>query len=112
MSLTLPGLLLDGSRAVCIESIRDVTIKGPEGEEKIFVTIERRFGTVQESEHEDSIKSRLWRRNEASIIEDRTLVFMRDKTQGQVLHDKQHFGVRDRVVRCAYRFPQLHRTSC
>ena len=107
LSLAPTGLLLDGSRAVCIESIRDVMVRGREGDEKIFVEIERRFGTVNEAEDEGSIKSRLWREDgadfgQAPIIEIRTLVFMRDKTEEQVRHDKQHFGNRDRAVRCAY----------
>lgn len=108
VSLTAAGHpLLDGGRAVCIETIRDVTTKGQEGNEKIYVVIERRFGSVQEGEEESTIENRIWSEDEAefgqaSIIEYRTLVFMRDKTQEQLEYEKQHFGDRDRIVRRAY----------
>ncbi|KAK2765912.1 hypothetical protein FQN54_007427 [Arachnomyces sp. PD_36] len=82
------GPLLNGSRAVCLEGIRDVTIKGREGEEKLFVGIERRVGQVSEQESEESIRGRLWTKNEhedgdAVVVERRNLVFMRPKPPKQ-----------------------------
>ncbi|KAK2749155.1 hypothetical protein FQN57_006770 [Myotisia sp. PD_48] len=79
------GPLLNGQRAVCVEGIRDVNIKGKEGDEKIFVGIERRIATVGEQEGDDEIRSRLWtesaeEQGDSIVIERRNLVFMRDRT--------------------------------
>lgn len=78
------ALNLDGNRYACVEGIRDVTIKGKTGSEKIFVGIERRFGSAG-SDGEDAIRSRLWSTdqeefNEAVVIERRNIVFMRERT--------------------------------
>jgi hypothetical protein len=40
------GLDLDGTRAVCIEKVTDVTVKGKKGAEKVFVGVERRVGHI------------------------------------------------------------------
>lgn len=104
---TPSGPPLDGSRAVCLETIRDVAVKGQEGEEKIIVRIERRVGTVKEQEEEHQLRERIWKENEeepgqASVIETRNLVFMREKTQEQLDHDKKHFGTNTRNVKRAH----------
>jgi len=39
-------LELNNTRAVCVEGIRDVTVKGQPGSEKVFVGIERRVGRI------------------------------------------------------------------
>ena len=96
--------LLDGSRAVCIESIRNMTVKGREGDEKVIVTIERRVGTVPEGESETDTWSRIWQDNEAdqgdaSIIENRDLIFMRSKSAEQVQLDQAQFENPARIVR-------------
>lgn len=62
-----------------------MTIKGREGEEKVFVGIERRVAEVAEEEDEENIRSRLWMKDEedhgdAAVIERRNLVFMRPKS--------------------------------
>ena len=98
-----PGPLLDGSRAVCIETIRRVVVKGVEGEEKVVVRIERRVGTVAEGEDEATTRSRIFRDVEdepgdAAVVENRELVFMREKTPEQLVHDQQNFG-RDRSLK-------------
>ncbi|KAL4890408.1 hypothetical protein BDV59DRAFT_184433 [Aspergillus ambiguus] len=98
------GLVLDGSRAVCMETIRDVVVKGREGEEKVIVRIERRIGTVYEDEQESSIIDRLWRADEAefgqsSVIENRDLVFMREKTREQLSHDRANFDKDRRTIK-------------
>lgn len=82
------GPLLNGRRAVCLEGIRDVMIKGREGEEKVFVGIERRVAEVAEQENEEDIRRRLWTKDEedhgdAVVIERRNLVFMRPKSPEQ-----------------------------
>lgn len=97
------GPLLDGSRAVCIETIRRVIPKGVEGEEKVMVRIERRVGTVDEDEDEEATRRRIFRDVEdepgqADVIENRELVFMREKTPEQLHHDQEHFG-QDRSVK-------------
>ncbi|DAA75448.1 TPA_exp: Uncharacterized protein A8136_1845 [Trichophyton benhamiae CBS 112371] len=58
------GPLLTGQRAVCVEGIREVNIKGKEGDEKIFVGIERRVATVDEHESDDAVRSRVWTQSE------------------------------------------------
>ncbi|KAF7186212.1 Mesaconyl-C(4)-CoA hydratase [Pseudocercospora fuligena] len=90
-------LRLDGGVGVCAEFIRDVSTKG----EKVFVEIERRIAKASKEEIEGlgeawqnqdvkrdlehRVRQRLWR-NEgedfgpASILERRTLVFMRSRT--------------------------------
>lgn len=98
------ALRLDGSRAVCIECIRNVTVKGREGDEKVIVTIERRVGTVPEDEDEDQTFHRIRTEDEAqpgdsSVIENRDLIFMRNKTAEQIQTDKASFAKASRVVK-------------
>ncbi|KAI9762330.1 MAG: Mg(2+) transporter [Chaenotheca gracillima] len=84
-------LTLDGRRAVCVEGIRDVrTKKGrTDDEEKVFVGIERRIlGGLGDEEAlrlgDEGWRQRLWGKTgevgeeEASVLERRELVFMRD----------------------------------
>ncbi|EGC45072.1 conserved hypothetical protein [Histoplasma capsulatum var. duboisii H88] len=77
-------LLLNGQRAVCIEGIRDVSVKGKEGDEKVFVGVERRMAVAGEGEDEETIRGRVWTKDEAewgdaAVVERRNLVFMRDR---------------------------------
>ncbi|KAF1981817.1 hypothetical protein K402DRAFT_398216 [Aulographum hederae CBS 113979] len=75
---------------VCVEGIRDVSIKGVSGQEKVFVGIERRIGSLQsKDESEEAILRRLWPAEDtatasdmgaASLIERRNIVFMREKS--------------------------------
>ncbi|KAL3431557.1 hypothetical protein BDV09DRAFT_176124 [Aspergillus tetrazonus] len=97
-------LSLNGVRAVCIEGIRDVIVKGRPGDEKIIVKIERHIGTVQENETEQEIRNRIWSDGEdmkadASIVENRDLVFMRDKTVNQLDEDKAKFSQAPRTIK-------------
>jgi hydroxyacyl-ACP dehydratase HTD2-like protein with hotdog domain len=102
-------LRMDGSRAVCAEFIRSVTIKGNEPDERVFVEVERRLANATANEIETStkiatafskgtagaaqeltdlqhrVRQRLWRDSEenlghCSIVETRNIVFMREKT--------------------------------
>lgn len=94
-------LLMDNSRAVCVEGIRDVAVKGKPGDEKVFVGIERRLAALSPEEEkamadangqedkilalEDHIRQRLWMPSDvdfgpANIIERRNIVFMRERT--------------------------------
>ncbi|KAK8257769.1 hypothetical protein IWZ00DRAFT_540533 [Phyllosticta capitalensis] len=84
---------LDGKRWVCVEGIRDVTVKGREGEEKVFVGIERRIGQADGVEEgregsEDAVRQRLWAENEEEwgeswLIERRNIVFMRGRSPAE-----------------------------
>lgn len=101
-------LRLDGSRGVCAEFIRGVTIKGKEGDEKLFVAIERRLaksssaendlaekvaqGQAERSELDHLVRQRLWRDSEedfgeCSILETRNIVFMRARSPEQAQID-------------------------
>jgi len=93
-------LHLDGARAVCLESIKDVAIKGAPGSEKVFVGIERRIGvTTSEDEPEESIRTRLLRATAdddddfaagaVGVIERRNIVFMRARSRAQAAADMQ-----------------------
>ncbi|KAG8668633.1 hypothetical protein FPOAC2_07933 [Fusarium poae] len=63
------GMKLDARPVICREKIEDVTLKGKDGEEKVYVDIWRRYGTSHEAEG----------REEWDIEERRTLVFMREE---------------------------------
>src|SRR5436190_16331905 len=98
--------LLNGQRAVCVEGIRDVRIKGTEGDEKVFVRIERRMATVGEGEVEENIRGRVWSREDdwadAAIIERRILVFMRNKTPAQIKPDRDSINRPANLARGKY----------
>ena len=87
--------LLNGSRIACLEAIRDVSIKGTPGSEKIFVGIERRVGPCSEGESEDTTRSRLWQDAEESfgehvgVIERRNIVFMKERSKEQASKDME-----------------------
>ncbi|MCJ1307600.1 hypothetical protein MMC25_001247 [Agyrium rufum] len=84
-------LKLDGRPAVCTEQISDVAIKGPPGDEKIFVTIERRMGPLEGGKSQlrdvrekartspDKQRDMLNRDEYCAVIEHRNIVFMREK---------------------------------
>ncbi|PYI26816.1 hypothetical protein BP00DRAFT_354964 [Aspergillus indologenus CBS 114.80] len=98
------SLLLDGGRAVCIETIRDVLVRGQTGEEKVIVRIERRIGTVREGENPSQIRDRIWKVEEAdlghsSIIEHRHLIFMRDRTPEQLTDDRANLKKPPRTIK-------------
>lgn len=57
----------------CMESIKDVEIKGNEGDEKIFVTIERRIGWMPKSGKQSHPNV------DDPAVENRKLVFLRDR---------------------------------
>lgn len=100
-------ILLNGSRWVCHEFIRDMQIKGREGEEKVFVGIERRIGKLDEileQQHaaepayrDSAIREWLWTVDEEDfgrtyVIERRNIVFMRERTPAELLATKEAVG--------------------
>ena len=86
------GYKLVGSRAVCLERIIDVSVKGTPGDEKVFVTIERRIasqgprqratntGSKDASVPAHELRERLLRDQGCLVIEDRNLVFLQAKS--------------------------------
>lgn len=111
-------LCLNNIRAACVERIADVSIKGNEGDEKVFVNIERRVGLADtgddpqmSSEESGAIASktssvsdqnymadqRLLRKylvdkndniGQASLVEMRNIVFMREKDTKTAKEDR------------------------
>lgn len=78
---TYKDSLKTGIDAVCQESIRDVTIKGREGEEKIYVTIERSIKQAMLpdlSQNPRKGKDFLFPGGDENINELRNLVFLRN----------------------------------
>lgn len=84
------NLLLNGQRAVCVENIDNVDVQGSEGDEKILVTIDRRFTSVNEHENETEIRARVASNDSEVLVEKRTLFFMRDlNSEQQVDRDRK-----------------------
>lgn len=79
---------LAGKRLVCRESVADVKTKGLPGKEKIFVRIDRLYGSTELANVAD--------KQFAAITERRDLVFMKEKTREEV---KQDLARRDRVLK-------------
>ena len=98
-------LPLRGDRAVCIEGIRDVTVKGGPGNEKVIVHIERRIGLVAVPCTDEDLKERYWTLPDTKelgatpIVEHRDLIFMKDKTPEQARIDADQVP---RKIRCTY----------
>lgn len=71
------------AKAKCIEVISDVVVKGTEGDEKVFVTINRRMSTIPLPEKPGHLRPRLSETDNREplvpIEEDRYLVFLRKK---------------------------------
>ncbi|TAQ90431.1 3-hydroxyacyl-[acyl-carrier-protein] dehydratase [Chlorociboria aeruginascens] len=107
-------LPLDNLRASCIERISDVVVKGTKGNEKVFVSIERRVGLVERYNPLSSLLERavddqqLLNRfhptsdalGPASMVETRSLVFMREKSVVAAKDDAAKHG---KVVKPPYR---------
>ena len=88
---------LIGCRGRCVERISDVVVKGAAGQEKLFVTIERRFTgivikkhgnnfrSIDESRHlkPDELREQLQDDKYCSMIEYRNLVFMRERSESE-----------------------------
>ncbi|OAX80855.1 hypothetical protein ACJ72_04802 [Emergomyces africanus] len=106
-------LLLNGQRAVCMEGIRDVSVKGKEGDEKVFVGVERRVAAVAEGEDEEEVRRRVWTEDEgewgdAVVVERRNLVFMRDRKG--IVEEEEGIG-NDGISRRVVKAPTLPELS-
>ena len=77
-------------RFVCLERITDVTVKGLPGDEKVFVTIERRVSgrDLGQSCLEDFLRKKLLQDGACMVIETRNIVFLRRKSRGAVVDEK------------------------
>ncbi|KAA8572448.1 hypothetical protein EYC84_003068 [Monilinia fructicola] len=71
-------LCLNNIRAACVERIADVSIKGNEGDEKVFVNIERRVGLADTGDDPQM----------TSLVEMRNIVFMREKDTKTAKEDR------------------------
>ena len=69
------GLSLDSTPALCIENIAQVAVKGPPGEEKVFVDVVRRY--VDEVYRKDDAPDGSGLGYQTGAEETRTIVFMR-----------------------------------
>lgn len=79
---------LDNRRAYCREHIPNVIVKGSEGNEKVFVNIERQIGNTSEIPAQDELSNiESQRHSSPSIIEIRNIVFMREKSVAAVKED-------------------------
>ncbi|KAF1809254.1 hypothetical protein P152DRAFT_484783 [Eremomyces bilateralis CBS 781.70] len=80
--------------AVCVERIKDVAIKGKEGDEKVFVGIERRMGPVAgwEAEQRGDAVAGGWEQ----CVERRNIVFMRERATEEI--EKLRAAVRNGEV--------------
>lgn len=92
-----PALPLNNHRAACVERLRDVSIKGGPGQEKVFVGIERRIGRVGDAESGDEIRARFTDGGKAGetefagaeLVERRNIVFMRERSREQAVKDAE-----------------------
>lgn len=81
-----------GELFACGERIKDVQLRGQQDEEKLFVTIERRFGRGHPSSWNRTYPARHIMKSAqegadwgpASLVEERTLVFMRERTEEEL----------------------------
>lgn len=92
------NLLLNGQRAVCVETISDVNVRGAAGDEKVFVTIDRRFSSVQEGEDAEYIRQRVLNSPEV-LTEQRTLAFLQDR-KAEHTKSPNSTGKNSRLVKC------------
>ena len=109
--------LVPNRLAVCGEEITDVKVKGVEGQEKVFVTVTRRIASLAAGVFRTGNASTRRRRKDAllnmdkkqlakrygteglkpwAVVEERNLVFMREKSREEAKEDLQKVG---RVVK-------------
>lgn len=93
---------LSNGRVVCVEGVRNVTVKGLEEDQKVFVDIDRCIRALDGEEDGEAAAERDWLADGAdlkerfSIVERRTLVFMKKKSPEMASRDALKV---DRVVK-------------
>jgi hydroxyacyl-ACP dehydratase HTD2-like protein with hotdog domain len=100
-------LATDNQRACCTEYISDVSVKGSEGEEKVFVTIKRQIGNLWKTTYPSTTHYKTpsdlemdylegaTRGEDVSqwaMAEKRNLVFMRQKSAAAAKEDAARHG--------------------
>ena len=100
-----------------MEGIRDVTIKGKPGQEKVFVGIERRIGDASQATSEEEIRGRLWAEKEedfagADIVEKRNIVFMYERTQEELEKVRQRGAAPPKDKMLKRKFPLFFTVHC
>lgn len=96
-----------------MEGIKGVTIKGPEGDEKIFVHVERLYGLVNSSLYNDLDRNSsefegsdgrhvIISRRDAAVVERRDLVFMKERSPEDA---KLEATKVERVIKCKHSIP-------
>ncbi|KAK8026522.1 hypothetical protein PG991_003578, partial [Apiospora marii] len=77
-SIEFPGQLRqNGTPAVCAERIQDVQVRGPPGDEKVFVEVLRRYGRASRQSEQGPFELC----QSEAVREVRTLVFMRKQEE-------------------------------
>jgi hydroxyacyl-ACP dehydratase HTD2-like protein with hotdog domain len=85
-------LAIENERIRCTETISNVKVKGPDGDEKVFVTIERLIGDFRNIATNDY---------KTVIVERRDLVFMRGKSPAEAREDAAKPGkILKRTLTC------------
>jgi len=86
--------IANGMSVYMQEGISDVSIKGTEGAEKVFVTIKRGYNKMQHQKPIDFIQHATIarRKNLPAILETRNLVFMREKSKEAAEEDAARPG--------------------
>ena len=98
---------LDNRRAYCREHIPKVLVKGAEGDEKVFVNIERQIGhSVTTPEHEVPSDIGPQTASSPAIIEMRNIVFMREKSVAAIREDVARPGKTIKRM-CHFRPPPM-----
>lgn len=78
--MTRKSLMLDGYLNVCLEKVtKEPEIKGPEGNEKVFVEISRKYGRTRPPWQPTTTEDSVFVETYPDIDETRTLVFMRER---------------------------------
>lgn len=88
-------LTMQNEAACCTESISDVSVKGLDGDEKVYVTIKREIGTIWNSIGSSPTDTESGKRtfiSQAAIEEKRNLVFMRQKSPAAARSDAARPG--------------------
>ncbi|KAI9746598.1 MAG: prephenate dehydratase [Claussenomyces sp. TS43310] len=93
-------LVLDGAAASCTEVIRNVTLKGQEEDEKIFVHIDRLIGCSVREGRERGHLSISEEEMSAAVVERRDIVFLKQKSPEVALEDA---GKVSRIVKAPHK---------
>jgi hydroxyacyl-ACP dehydratase HTD2-like protein with hotdog domain len=106
-----------GEGVVCREAIKDVQVKGKEGEEKIFVSIERRVGGLRQRKSVvsglggEEVRGLMEGQENVGVVERRDLVFLRERDGPGVKADAAKGKGGDRVVKASGKADFEHRMT-